>query len=60
MERQKSLERKDERPARREPKESNGSFGIWSAVGGIALLGVAAVFISALPDLKRYIKISRM
>ncbi len=60
MERQKSSEQKNERMARRESKDSNSGLGVWSAIGGIALLGVAAVFISALPDLKRYIKISRM
>jgi hypothetical protein len=34
--------------------------GIWSIVGGVALVAVAAAVIANLPDLKRYIKISRM
>ncbi len=62
MERRESLERMGERTARRgkENDEEFGGLGIWSVVGGIALLGVAALVISTLPDLKRYIKISRM
>lgn len=60
MERQEHLERRDERIERREENESGGNFGIWSVVGGIALLGVAALVIVTLPDIRRYIKISRM
>ncbi len=60
MERQEHLERTDERIERCEEDESGGTFGIWSAVGGIALLGVAALVIVTLPDIRRYIKISRM
>ncbi len=60
MEQQKHLERRDERVARRREKEASGGFGVWSVVGGMALLGAAALVFTALPDLKRYIKISRM
>ncbi len=60
MEREEYLERRDERIARREEDESAGGLGIWSALGGIALLGVAALVIVTLPDIRRYIKISRM
>ena len=60
MEQQKHLQRKDERITQRREKESNGGFGVWSVVGGMALLGVTALVFTALPDLKRYIKISRM
>jgi len=34
--------------------------GIWSLVGGTALLLVTTVVLLSLPDIKRYIKISRM
>ncbi len=60
MEQQKYLERKDERMMRRREREASGGFGLWSAVGGMALLGVAALVYTALPDIRRYIKISRM
>ena len=61
MEREEYLERRDERVARRrEEEESGSSLGLWGIVGGMALLGVGALVISALPDIKRYIKISRM
>jgi hypothetical protein len=60
MERQENLEESDKRIARRQENFSGGKLGIWSAVGGIALLGVAALVIVALPDIKRYIKMSRM
>jgi hypothetical protein len=33
---------------------------VWHIVGGIALVGLAAVVIAALPDVKRYIRISTM
>ncbi|MGI8470041.1 MAG: DUF6893 family small protein [Pyrinomonadaceae bacterium] len=59
MERQKSLERRDHRIARRKENDSSSAI-IWSAIGGIALLGAAALFYVNLPDLKRYIKMSRM
>jgi hypothetical protein len=51
MKQNQSLERRD-----------GGSAGItmWSIVGGAALLLVAAAVVVSLPDIKRYIKISRM
>lgn len=33
---------------------------VWHIVGGIALVGLVAAAIVAVPDLKRYIKISTM
>jgi hypothetical protein len=33
---------------------------MWSIVGGAALLLAAAAVVVSLPDIKRYIKISRM
>ncbi len=60
MERQEHLKERDGRIARREENFFGGKLGIWSTVGGIALLGVAALVIVNLPDIKRYIKMSRM
>lgn len=40
-------------------KRSSG-ISVWSIVGGIALVAVAATVIASLPDIKRYIKISTM
>jgi hypothetical protein len=60
MERQEQLEERDERIARREENFSGDKSEIWSAVCGIALLGVAALIIVTLPDIKRYIKMSGM
>ena len=46
---------------RRERDEDNSSaIGVGGIVGGLALIGVVALVIVALPDIKRYIKISRM
>jgi hypothetical protein len=44
---------------RRRDRHSS-ELSVWSVVGGVALLGVAALVIASLPDIKRYIKISRM
>jgi hypothetical protein len=44
--------------ARRERKSSG--VGLWSIVGSLAVLTVAAVVIVSIPDIKRYIKISSM
>lgn len=41
-------------------KEKNSSKTIWQVVGGAALLVVVAGVIVSLPDLVRYIKITRM
>jgi hypothetical protein len=45
---------------RRRPGHRSPELGIAAVVGGIALLGLAALVIVALPDIKRYIKISTM
>lgn len=34
--------------------------GLWSILGGVALVAVAAVVVVSIPDIKRYIKISTM
>lgn len=34
--------------------------GVLHVIGGIALIGIAALVIVTLPDIKRYIKISTM
>ena len=61
MERREHLERRDERmePRHRREEMSSG-IGVGSIVGGILLLGVAALVIVSLPDIKRYIKIITM
>ncbi|MDQ3255283.1 MAG: hypothetical protein M3R15_15520 [Acidobacteriota bacterium] len=53
MKRNQSLERRS---------SSSKSIGtnMWSIVGGAALLLAAAAVVVSLPDIKRYIKISRM
>ncbi|GAC1400900.1 MAG: hypothetical protein NVSMB56_16040 [Pyrinomonadaceae bacterium] len=43
---------------RRSKKSSDA--GMWSIIGGAALVLVAAVVVVSLPDIKRYIKISTM
>jgi len=54
----------DRRESRREMAtyDSGGSAAglAWKLVGGTALAVAAAAFLFALPDIKRYIKISRM
>ena len=61
MERREHLQRRDERiEPRRRYEESSTGIGVGSVVGGILLLGVAALVIVSLPDIKRYIKISTM
>lgn len=59
MKEQNELERIQERIVRRRTDQSHG-ISIWQAVGGIALIGLAAIVIVTLPDIKRYIKISSM
>lgn len=59
MFKQKSLEKKDENMNRNEEKNSSHKI-FWGAVGGATLLGVAALLIANLDDLKRYIKMVRM
>ncbi|MGQ0542675.1 MAG: DUF6893 family small protein [Blastocatellia bacterium] len=41
-------------------RERSGGFSIWHVVGSIALVSLAALVIVSLPDISRYIKISRM
>jgi len=61
MEGRNNLQRRDERMERRGRDEDNSSaIGVGGIVGGLLLLGAAALVIVALPDIKRYIKISRM
>ncbi len=62
MEHREYLERREgERgEMRRRREESSSGLGVGSIVGGIVLLGVAALVIVSLPDIKRYIKISSM
>lgn len=43
---------------RRERKSSGMS--VWSIIGGVALVAVAAAVIVSIPDIKRYIRISTM
>ncbi len=59
MERSEYLERNDEWIERREDRESAG-VGVLGIIGGIALLGLAALVVVTLPDIKRYVKISTM
>jgi len=59
MEPREFLERNNKEMVRPEERESSG-VGILGIFGGIALLGVAALVIVSLPDIKRYIKISTM
>jgi hypothetical protein len=41
-------------------RRRNTGLNLTSAVGGIALLGVAYLFVRALPEIIRYARISRM
>ena len=60
MERDEYLERKDRRIERRRDHDERRLSLIFGIVGGIALIGVAALVAISLPDIKRYIKISNM
>ena len=59
MEENRNLERR-EREIDNCRREKPSSFSLWHAVGGIALVSLAALVIVSLPDINRYIKISRM
>lgn len=59
MERREFLERKDERIKRR-PERGYAWVSTLGIVSGVALAGLAALVIVALPDIRRYIKISTM
>jgi hypothetical protein len=58
MERDEFLERR-ERIERRDENERRLSV-VFGIVGGLALIGIAALVAVTLPDIKRYIKISTM
>lgn len=62
MERNELVKRDDERVLQRYRWRGRRSpeLGIATVIGGIALLGLAALVMVALPDIKRYIKISTM
>lgn len=49
----------ERRIGRRRDERSSG-LSVWHAIGGITLLGLAAMIIVNLPDIKRYIRISTM
>ncbi len=51
MKQNQSLERRVKKPS---------GMSMWSIVGGAAMLLAAAAVVVSLPDIKRYIKISRM
>lgn len=59
MERKEFLERRERRIERARHDERRLSI-IFGIVGGIALIGIAALVAVTLPDIKRYIKISTM
>lgn len=50
--------KRNESLQRRGKKSSDA--GLWSIIGGAAIMLVAAAVIVSLPDIKRYIKISTM
>ncbi len=58
MESRELARRNDEQVRHRERRSPE--LGILHVIGGIALIGVAALVIVTLPDIKRYIKISTM
>jgi hypothetical protein len=61
MERKEHLEKREERVVRREkPADISGKNFALGVIGGIALVGIAALLVATFPDLKRYYKISTM
>ena len=60
MEQKEYLERRDKRTAPRRREDRSPGIGAMGILGGLALVGVAALVIVSLPDIKRYIKISTM
>ena len=61
MENRNEMERRyDERMRVRNDNDDVHRTAAMLAVGGLALLGLAAILLVALPDIKRYIKISTM
>jgi hypothetical protein len=60
MERRELPEQRDRRIERRRDHDERRLGMIFGIVGGIALIGIAALVAVTLPDIKRYIKISTM
>jgi hypothetical protein len=60
MERKEFLERREQGIERRDDHEERRLGMIFGIVGGIALIGIAALVAVTFPDIKRYIKISTM
>jgi hypothetical protein len=60
MERKDFMERKDEGIRRSGKHAESTGISVKSILGGVALLGLATLVVVALPDIKRYIKISTM
>ena len=58
MEKIRTLDRRDMKMESR--RNGSNDLTIWRVLGGIALIGLAAVLITTLPDIKRYIRISTM
>lgn len=54
------LIRVDDTDEERPPERQSRQTSLLYAVGGIALVGLAAMVVLALPDIKRYIRISTM
>jgi len=54
------LEPRDERLERRRDDRDRNTSVMSLVVGGLAVVGLAALIAMALPDIKRYIKISTM
>ncbi len=52
--------RRDERSNLERRRDTLSKLSLWHVIGGAALIGLAAVVIATLPDVKRYIKISSM
>jgi hypothetical protein len=60
MEHNKMERREDNRRMARHRDESSAAATAWKIVGGTVLALAAVTVIAALPDIKRYIKISMM
>lgn len=60
MERKEIEKRENERRISRYKDESSAALTAWKVVGGTVITLVAVAFVVALPDIKRYIKISMM
>lgn len=60
MERKEFLERQDRKLERRDDADERRLGLVFGVVGGLALIGLAALVAISLPDIKRYIKISTM